>query len=118
MIDKLQRGQQGEAFTIEWLRSNGFIIVERNWRYGSYEIDIIAVRRGVMHFIEVKTRAAGSIESAEDAINYTKRTALHKGMAAYMRKTRWASEIQVDLAAVEAFMDGSFTMHYKENIMG
>ena len=118
MIDKQERGAAGEAFTVDWLRSNGFIIHERKWRYGHYEVDIIATRRGVMHFVEVKTRALGSIESAFEALNTTKRTALLHAMRAYTRRTRWASDVQVDLAAVEACMDGSFVMHYKEDVMG
>ena len=52
MIDRQERGAAGEAFTVDWLRSNGFLIVERNWRYDHYEVDIIATRRGVMHFVE------------------------------------------------------------------
>ena len=118
MINKQERGQAGEAFAVDWLRTNGFMIVERNWRYNQYEIDIVATRRGVLHFVEVKTRALGSIESAFDAINTAKRTALMHAMLAYTRRTRWASDVQVDLAAVEAAMDGSFVMHYTENIMG
>ena len=118
MIDKQERGAAGEAFTVDWRRSNGFIIHERNWRYGHYEVDIIATRRGVMHFVEVKTRALGSIESAFEALNTTKRTALLHAMRAYTRRTRWASDVQVDLAAVEACMDGAFVMHYKEDVMG
>ena len=81
-------------------------------------MDIIATRRGVMHFVEVKTRALGSIESAFEAINTTKRTALLHAMRAYTRRTRWASDVQVDLAAVEACLDGSFIMHYTPGIMG
>lgn len=118
MIDKQERGAAGEAFTVDWLRANGFIIHERNWRYNHYEVDIIATRRGVMHFVEVKTRALGSIESAFEALTTTKRTALLHAMRAYTRRTRWASDVQVDLAAVEACMDGSFVMHYKEDVMG
>ena len=102
MIDRQERGAAGEAFTVDWLRSNGFLIVERNWRYDHYEVDIIATRRGVMHFVEVKTRALGSIESAFEAINTTKRTALMKAMRAYTRRTRWASDIQIDLAACDS----------------
>ncbi len=118
MVDKQERGREGEAFTVDWLRSNGFMILERNWRYNHYEVDIIATRRGVMHFVEVKTRALGSIESAYEAIGTTKRTALLSAMRAYTRRSRWASDIQVDLAAVEACMDGTFIINYKENIMG
>lgn len=118
MVDKQERGAEGEAFTVDWLRQNGFYIVERNWRYGHYEVDIIATRRGVMHFVEVKTRALGSIESAYEAINTTKRTALLRAMSAYTRTHRYGCEFQVDLAAVEACLDGSFIMHYSENILG
>ena len=103
---------------MEWLRERGYYIVERNWRYNQYEVDIIATRRGVMHFVEVKTRALGSIESALEAMNTTKRTALMHAMRAYTRRSRWASDIQVDLAAVEACMDGTYIMNYKENVMG
>ncbi|MBQ2423558.1 MAG: YraN family protein [Alistipes sp.] len=118
MVDKQARGAEGEAFTVDWLRSNGFYIVERNWRYGHYEVDIIATRRGVVHFVEVKTRALGSIESAYLAIDTTKRTALLRAMRAYTYAGRYGCEFQVDLAAVEAAMDGSFIMHYNENILG
>lgn len=118
MIDKHQRGQEGEAFTIDYLRSNGFIIAERNWRYHHSEVDIIAVKRGVMHFVEVKTRQSStqSIEQALEAINSTKREALLNAANAYMRHTRLAGDIQFDLAAVETHLDGSFEMHYIENI--
>lgn len=118
MIDKQARGADGEAFTVDWLRRNGYYIVERNWRYSHYEVDIIAARYGVLHFVEVKTRALGSIESAYEAINTTKRTALLRAMRAYTRTARYGCEYQVDLAAVEACLDGSLIMHYNENIMG
>ncbi len=118
MIDKAERGRQGEEFAVDWLRKNGYMICARNWRYGRYEIDIVALRHGVMHFVEVKTRACGSMRTAEEAIDTTKRTALLKAMSKYIRLNRMASETQVDLAAVDAYMDGSFTMRYIENIMG
>ena len=37
-----QIGNLGEDPAVEWLRERGYYIVERNWRAGSYEIDIIA----------------------------------------------------------------------------
>ena len=113
-----QIGNLGEDAAVEWLRERGYYIVERNWRAGSYEIDIIAQHFDTMHFVEVKTRALGSIESAYEAINTTKRTALLRAMRAYTRTARYGCEYQVDLAAVEACLDGSFIMHYNENIMG
>ena len=37
-------GGRGEDAAVEWLRERGFYIVERNWRIGHLEIDIIAER--------------------------------------------------------------------------
>ena len=52
-------GGRGEDIAMQWLRERGFLIVERNWRVGHYEIDIIAQRYDTLHFIEVKTRKVG-----------------------------------------------------------
>ena len=37
-------GSRGEELAVEWLRREGFYIVERNWRIDYYEVDIIAQR--------------------------------------------------------------------------
>ena len=58
-------GNRGETAAVEWLRERGYYIVERNWRAGSYEIDIIAQHFDTMHFVEVKTR---SFENEGEAI--------------------------------------------------
>lgn len=68
----MRQGAEGEQAAVEWLRANGYLIVERNWRYGRYEIDIIAERFDTLHIIEVKTRKKGSLTSAEDAIDERK----------------------------------------------
>ena len=47
----------GENFARDKLVSEGWTIVERNWRAGRYEIDIIAVDpSGLLVFVEIKTR--------------------------------------------------------------
>lgn len=44
MTEKQQRGALGEQAAVEYLRQNGFMIVEQNWREGKSEVDIIALR--------------------------------------------------------------------------
>lgn len=54
-------GMLGEELASKYLRRNGYIIIIRNYNVEHIgEIDIIAVKNGVMHFVEVKT--SGSIE--------------------------------------------------------
>lgn len=108
-------GLAGEEAAVEWLRRNGYLIVERNWRYGRYEIDIIAERYGTLHFVEVKTRKAHSLTSAEDAIDATKSRALLRAARAYAAMHRTDSEMAFDLIAVETYDNGEKTVRFVEN---
>ncbi len=65
-MNSRHKGAQAEDFACVFLRECGFEILERNFfaRYG--EIDIIALKDNVVHFIEVK-----SGESFEPIYNIT-----------------------------------------------
>ena len=63
MNNKATTGARGEAIATEYLRQNGYLICNRNWRSGHYEIDIVATKLGITHIIEVRTRKAGSLLS-------------------------------------------------------
>lgn len=51
-----QTGRQGEQWAVDYLRTHGYTILDRNVYLRWAEIDIIARRRGTIHFFEVKTR--------------------------------------------------------------
>ena len=55
-MEKQLLGRQGELIACTHLLENGYSILERNWRFGREEIDIIAQKEGEIIFIEVKTR--------------------------------------------------------------
>ena len=49
-------GRKGEDMACVFLEDMGHIILERNWRSGHLEIDIISLDADGIHFVEVKTR--------------------------------------------------------------
>lgn len=49
-------GHLGEDATCEYLAQHGYTIMERNWRLGNIEIDVIAQNKQYVVFVEVKTR--------------------------------------------------------------
>lgn len=53
------KGNEYEKRACEYLKSLGFEIIERNFYSRFGEIDIIAQKEGVIHFIEVKGRERG-----------------------------------------------------------
>jgi putative endonuclease len=48
-------GRVGEDITARYLENRGFLIRNRNYRVRSGEIDIVAQKDGVLHFVEVKS---------------------------------------------------------------
>ncbi len=47
-------GADAETAACRWLEEAGYRILDRNWRRPWGELDIVATRNGVIHFIEVK----------------------------------------------------------------
>lgn len=52
-------GKLGEELAAQFLEEKGYTILERNYRYGHGELDIIAEKDGMLIFIEVKTKKFG-----------------------------------------------------------
>ena len=110
-------GNRGEELAAEWLRNRGFYIVERNWRAGRYEIDIIAQHFDTLHFVEVKTRKEGGWQSAYDSIDDQKIRTLRRGAMAYRAMKHINLELQFDLIAVTVDNDGNTSIDYTERIL-
>ena len=110
-------GSWGEDAAMEWLREQGFYIVERNWRVGHYEIDIIAQRWDTLHFVEVKTRHISGWQSPYESIDEQKRRALRRAATSYMAIHRTRLEIQFDLIAVTIDDHQHATIDYTEHIL-
>ncbi len=50
-----QTGELGENIAVKFLKDKGFLILERNYTKKIGEIDIVAQKKGMIHFVEVKT---------------------------------------------------------------
>ncbi|MDD3593063.1 MAG: YraN family protein [Candidatus Gastranaerophilales bacterium] len=73
MINNRTTGNNGEDLAVEFLQQSGFKIIERNWHYGKLgEIDIIAVDKDVLVFVEVKARRSLACGHPLEAISYKK----------------------------------------------
>ncbi|MES2314639.1 MAG: YraN family protein [Patescibacteria group bacterium] len=55
MINKKEKGNTGEEIACQFLRKNGFIIVDRNYYKKWGELDIVAKKGNALHFFEVKS---------------------------------------------------------------
>ena len=62
-------GKRGEDEACAFLVREGQVILERNWRGGRCEIDIISADSAGLHFVEVKSRKAPA--AADPLVNVT-----------------------------------------------
>ena len=84
-------GDIGENFAAALLVNSGYQIIERNYRTKAGEIDIIAIRDGVLHFIEVKTRTGDQYGYPSEAVTAAKQLRIKKAAEQYLqgRRMQW-----------------------------
>lgn len=111
-MNTAETGRLGERAVAEWLRREGFELLETNWRNGRYEIDLVACKAGELHIVEVKTRRAGGLTAPEAAMTPQKQRALLQAARSYIGWRQWPGEVRFDLAAVDLFPDGSAAVRW------
>ena len=92
------KGNLAEDKACSFLLENGYIIVERNFYSRFGEIDIIATKETVLHFIEVKSGL--DYETAIQNITPTKLSRLVKTADVYMKKNAVNVDFMLDAVVV------------------
>ncbi len=81
----LRLGEIGEQLVADRLSARGHRILERNWRGRGGELDLITLRDGILHFVEVKTRTGSqTVGGVWDTISLSKRRKLARTAEAYL----------------------------------
>ena len=90
MVNRLETGLEGEEKAVLFLRQNGYKILERNARNSLGELDIVALDKDTVCFVEVRCRQGVLTHSdAFESVNLTKQKKLSKLAVAYLRKKKW-----------------------------
>ena len=98
-------GKLGEEIAIKHLRKLGYGIVEHNWFYEKYEIDIIAQNEEWIIFVEVKTRTSDQWGNPEDAISKGKIKRIVEAADFYLKENDVELPARFDVVAV--ILDGN-----------
>jgi len=94
-------GNRGEDIAADYLASNDYKIIERNYRFGHGEIDIIAKNKSVLVFIEVKARKNLEFGPPELAITKNKQRQIRKISEAYLiEKDIKDMDCRIDVVAI------------------
>ena len=116
MIPHVEKGKSGEQLAIEYLTDKDFIIICSNWRFSHYEIDIIAEKNGVIHFIEVKTRHSNNFGYPEQSVNRKKFKNLQKAAVAFLNRFSREVKIQFDIVAITRIAGRTIEYYFIEDV--
>lgn len=97
-------GKIGENVACEYLKKQGFLVVERNYLRKWGEIDIIATKDKIIHFIEVKSVVANESKTyrPEENVHNLKQRRLKRTIQTYLldRKYDFETEFQFHVITV------------------
>ena len=104
-------GMAGEQIAVQFLEDHGYTVIERNWRHGRQEIDIIARDARFLTFVEVKTRSCTTPEALTygrpaHAVDRAKQHNITLAARAYLRQ-RGARGLQPRLDVIEVYLKAS-----------
>ena len=104
----VSKGAAGEILAARFLRDKGYTILSSNFRCRHGEIDIIAEKKGVIAFVEVKTRSQNSMYSPREAVTAAKQSRLIQTAAIYFSK--FPSDLQPRFDVIEVITDSPTSM--------
>ncbi len=96
----LKTGRLGEEIAKKYLQSNRYAIIEQNYRTRRAEIDLIALYKGILVFIEVRTKKSERFGIPEESLNRNKKIKLMANAKAYVVKKRWKKEYRIDAICI------------------
>lgn len=93
-------GKWGEDLAADYLQRKGYTIIERDWKSGRRDLDIVAKNGNVIVFVEVKTRRNSLYGQPEEAVDYRKLQSLQQAINHYIKFRHIRQEVRFDIISV------------------
>lgn len=101
-FERQELGLVGEALAAKTLADRGYAILERRYRTGRGEIDIIADDDGTLVFVEVRARADAECGSAAESVTDAKKRRVCRMAAEYLAVRQIANRpCRFDVVAID-----------------
>ncbi|HEU4788832.1 MAG TPA: YraN family protein [Flavobacterium sp.] len=100
MAEHNELGKLGEDLAVDYLKKNGYTILDTNWTFQKAEIDIIAKIDNILAIIEVKTRSSLEFGLPQDFVKPKKIQLLVKAVDAYVIEKDLDLNVRFDIIAI------------------
>jgi putative endonuclease len=111
-------GFRGERIAEKWLERKGWRVIQRRFRDGHRDLDLIAERDGTVAFVEVKARSGEQFGTPIEAVDWRKKRELVRSARMWIsRHGRFGESYRFDVIGVLISPDHVFVRHV-ENAFG
>jgi len=113
-----QLGVNGEELAALYLINKGYRILDRNWNlYKGCELDIVAMKDNVIHFVEVKTRSSLKYGEPQEAISRKKMNHICTAIREYRWKEFHTDKpYMIDYISIVYRNENDYDLQHVENI--
>jgi putative endonuclease len=102
-LSTVERGRITEAMAALYLELRGYRILERNYRFGHLEIDLVVGRGELVVMVEVKYRLHGRAGTAGAAVSPRKQRDLETAAMGWLKhRGRGGSPVRFDVITLES----------------
>ena len=109
----MKLGLIGENKAIKFLAEKKYKIIERNWKYNKYEIDIIAIDHKELVIIEVKTRT-NSLRPISEIISRSQQKRIISAADSFIKENKIDLDVRFDIILIEKIIKSYKFTHIKE----
>lgn len=102
MAEHNDLGKWGEDEAALYYEDRGYEILERDWKVGKRDIDLIALTedKDMLVFVEVKTRQNNDLQEPEEAVDVKKMRNLAIAANAYVKLHGLDMDVRFDIISV------------------
>ena len=104
-MKKGETGRRGEEIALAWLSDRGFRLLDRNWRSGHKELDLVMERADRVHVVEVKTLTPPLQIRPSEKVDAAKQARMVSAARHYIAAQHVEKEVQFDVVSV--VLDGA-----------
>jgi putative endonuclease len=100
MAEHNELGKLGEEMAVEFLKKDGYTILQTNYTFQKAEIDILAQKENTLAVVEVKTRSSLDFGLPQDFVKPKKIQLLVKAVDSFINERDLDIEVRFDIIAI------------------
>ena len=100
MVKHNTDGQKAEEAVAEYLKQNGYKVLDKNWKTPKCEIDIVAKKDKCIYFVEVKYRSKSGQGDGFEYITSAKQRQMSYAAEIWVSQNKWSGEYVLSGASV------------------